>query len=79
MDYLVHTNPLKMRNEIRNYISKSNIASASFIPGVNGRQDTNGSPVISRGHEQIGVKPLKLQSALTPVSSKQFTLIEINS
>lgn len=37
------------------------------VPGVKGRQLTNGSPVISRGQEQIGVKPLKLQSALTPV------------
>lgn len=34
---------------------------------MNGLQLTNGSPVISRGHEQIGVKPLKLQSAFTPV------------
>lgn len=37
------------------------------LPGVNGLQLMNGFPVMCRGHEQIGVKPLKLQSALTPV------------
>ena len=34
--------------------------------GTNGRQLVKGSPVISLGQEQIGVSPLKLQSALTP-------------
>lgn len=36
------------------------------LPGVNGRQLMNGSPVISRGQLQIGVRPRRLQSAPTP-------------
>ena len=46
-----------------------------WLPGVNGRQLTNGLPVWVRGHEQTGVKPRKLQSALTPVVNKSSNTI----
>lgn len=36
------------------------------LPGVNGRQLMNGSPVMSRGQLQIGVNPRRLQSAPMP-------------
>lgn len=39
--------------------------------GTNLRQLMNGSPVMSRGHEQMGVNPLRLQSALTPQALSQ--------
>lgn len=38
---------------------------------VKGRQLMKGSPVIWRGQLQIGVKPLNLQSALTPQAPSQ--------
>lgn len=39
--------------------------------GTNGRHRVNGSPVISLGHEQIGVSPLRLQLAFTPQALSQ--------
>lgn len=39
--------------------------------GTNFLQLMNGSPVMSRGQEQIGVNPRKLQSALTPHALSQ--------
>lgn len=47
-----------------------------WLPGVNGRHDTNGLPVWVLGHEQTGVKPRKLQSALTPIVNKSSNTIQ---
>lgn len=60
-------------------LSKPGVQTA-FVPqgfgeqrscGTNGRQLMKGSPVISRGQLQIGVRPRKLQSAPVPQAPSQ--------